>query len=130
MKRIDRLTELKHHLNNHENTSHIDWDSIAATKVLEGLFRDAKTLRRLYEHMCNGCTRDKAPQESWKAYDKARDGQMEWVDTRERVINKRIAKRLAGLSVDYYLQRDPRGGTLYLGTTSNNNYNAEGVFIR
>lgn len=91
--------------------------------------RDAITLRKLFEHQCNGCLRDKLPGESWSDYDLNREAQMEWVEKRVEVIEKRIDKKCKELNLPYYIQSDPRGASLYLGTNSDCNYNTEGVAI-
>ncbi len=91
--------------------------------------RDAITLRKLFEHQCNGCLRDKLPNESWSDYDLNREAQMQWVDKRVDTIEKRIDKRCKEFNLPYYIQSDPRGCSLYLGTTSDSCYNVEGVAV-
>lgn len=100
---------------------------------LEQLCRDSRTLRKLFECECNGCTREKSPGESWQDYDVDREKQMEWVDKRQNVVLKRIAKRCAALGVDFYIQSDPRGCSLYISKPNsgmnNTNYSTTGVAI-
>lgn len=100
---------------------------IDGTLVLK-LRRDAITLRRLYEYECNGCSREKFPHESWDDYCKHREEiQRPWIEKRIATVEKRIAKRCEG--IPYYIQSDPRGCSLYLGTTSESKYSTEGVAI-
>lgn len=96
---------------------------------IKPLRRAANLLRKLYEAECNGCTREKLSFESWEQYDKARDQQMLWVEKRVKAVETRIAKLCAELDIPFFLQTDPRGCSLYLGTTSDSRYNTEGVAI-
>lgn len=82
--------------------------------IIDKIGRDAITLRRIYECQCNGCTRDKLPNESWSDYDKARELQMTWVDKREEVLTARIKKNAESVGLQVYFQGDPRGASVYL----------------
>ena len=95
---------------------------------LIGLIRkDAITLHRLFEHECNACTREKFLWESWGDYNIARKKQMEWVEKRQTQVLVRLKSRLESVDIPYYIQSDPRGCSLYLCTTSRENYHQEGI---
>lgn len=96
---------------------------------IRGIRRDAITLRKLFEHSCNGCIREKHPLESWPAYDLSRIQQMAWVDKRIEAVEKRIAKRCKAIGISFYIQSDPRGCSIYLGTNDECRYNTEGIAI-
>lgn len=96
---------------------------------LADLARHAVTLRKLFEHECNGCTRDKLPGETWEQYDRARVDQLAWVEQRIEKERELISRKCAFLEVPYYIQGDPRGPSLYLGTSSSASYSTEGVAI-
>ena len=98
-------------------------------EIVAKLRRDAITLRRLFECECNGCTRDPLKYESLENYDQARERQMEWVEKRIEQVKKRIARICKGLELTHFIQSDPRGCSLYLGTDSKENYHQEGVAI-
>jgi len=89
------------------------------------LLKHAVTLRRLFECLCNGCTREKLPHESWAEYDIARTAQMKWVDERIAKTEKLILKYLdqLGLTLNHF-NRDPRGPAVYL--TIGEHYNTWG----
>ena len=99
---------------------------------LRSLVRLAASMHKLLECECNGCTREKLPHESWNDYDEARRHQIEWVEQRQIKVLATIAKNVALLDLHYYIQSDPRGGTLYLSTTKLDqmNYHQMGVLIR
>lgn len=86
-------------------------------------------LRRLFEYSCNGCTREKTHYESWKEYDAAREQQMIKVDRDIVRTEIKIAQICDDLKIPYYIQSDPRGCALYIGTSSDTSYNTEGVAI-
>lgn len=102
------------------------------TPALRTLYRNAKTYHHLIECDCNGCTREKYPHESYDQYDKARVKQMEWVEQRKDKVYATIEKAACELNLNFYIQGDPRGGTLYLSKEKLNsqNYHEKGVFIR
>jgi len=94
------------------------------------LRKAAITLRGWYEHECNGAIQ--RDEETGGAY---------WYNTntgkraykapdRERGAVKRIDAICKRLGLNYYLQTDPRGGTLYVDVQPipDNNYN-RAVFI-
>ena len=97
----------------------------------------ARTLRRYFEYQCNGCTREKLPFESWEEYDTARGRAMQWVEKRVAIVEKQIEKLCKTpspvLTLNYYIQRDPRGGTLYLAKDytllDSENYSTKGELI-
>lgn len=89
----------------------------------------AMKLRRLYEHQCNGCTREKFLFESWADYDQSRKQQIITVDKNVERITEQVKVICTQLDIPVYFQTDPRGCSLYLGTTNDSNYNTEGVAI-
>lgn len=97
---------------------------------IKPLRRAAMTYHHLLECECNGAIREKSPSESWNDYDESRNKyQIPWIEKRMQTIEKRIDTLCKELNIKYYIQTDCRGGTLYLGTDSDTNYNNEGVLI-
>lgn len=97
--------------------------------LIEKLRRDAITLQKMFEFECNGCTRDKMAHETWAQYDLIRDEQMKWVEKRQNAIIKRIKRRCEENHLLFYIQGDPRGCSLYIGTNDESNYSTQGVAI-
>ena len=90
--------------------------------ISSGEWHDFKKIRRLtmklhrqYEILCNGAT----VQDIIKAERKSSD------------IEFKICKIVNNLGLNCYFQRDPRGGTLYVGKKHLNdqNYYTDGVFV-
>lgn len=100
----------KNWLNTIDRLPVLDWDSYVALR------RAAIALHTWYEHECNGAIQrdgdacEGAPYwyntNTGKRLYKARD--------MERGATKRIASICQRLGLHYYLQTDPRGGTLYV----------------
>lgn len=124
-----RLAMIRKRLKANEHTQKIDWHTDTNHKILKHLKRDAVTLGRLYEAGCNGCTREKLKRETWKEYDQARIGQIDWINKRVAQVENRIAKVCRALDIPFYLQTDPRGCSLYLGSDSDISYDTQGIAI-
>jgi hypothetical protein len=114
---------MKHKTKSEQETDNITRYAIGKTELtLESKYAyAAKQIRKLsvthhklMEFECNGCTRDKLDCESWPAYDKAREIQMKWVETREKQIEKLIEKHAAVLHLKVRFEGDPRGCTVRL----------------
>lgn len=98
----------------------VDWEN----PFLFQLRSNAITLRTYNEYLCNGCTREKLPHESWKDYDIARQGQMDWTERRVKLVKNRIKKAANVLGLYVYFQNDPRGCSVYVDVKPipDNNY--------
>lgn len=127
MKERNRIDEIRSELYRANYTNAPDWFQHGATLIT--LRRTANRLRKLYEHSCNGCTRDKYQFESWSEYDKARELQMIKNDKAIERAEKRIKDLCDEIGMKFYIQSDPRGCALYLGTDSDTSYNTQGVAI-
>lgn len=97
------------------------------------LHRLARRLRDRLIERCNGCTREKLPAESWAAYD--RDRFQRQIPSIERAIRRaefRIFDLCQAGNIYFYIQKDPRGPSLYVSREqfSDTNYatNAEAIF--
>lgn len=89
----------------------------------------ASLLRLRFEYKTNGCTRSKLPFETYEEYDEQRKIQMD-------INGALIARTIASIeficqraNVPFYIQKDCRGPSLYLGTNSDALYLTLGVAI-
>jgi hypothetical protein len=99
-------------------------------KELKPLRQLAVTLGKYFECQCNGAIREKLKDETWQQYDNDRNNiQIPYIEKRIIHLEKLIDKKCKALNIPYYIQGDPRGLTLYLGTTSDTRYDTEGVAI-
>jgi hypothetical protein len=91
------------------------------------LRRAALTLRRWYEHECNGVIqRDGDDGEGAPYWYSPRTGErISPANDREKGAIKTVARICKALGIEYFLQTDPRGGTLYVDNKPipDNNYN-------
>ena len=89
--------------------SYVEWEEIKKLRRL------AKKLHRQYEAICNGAT----VQDIVKAERKSSD------------LEFKIREIVTNLGLNCFFQRDPRGGTLYIGKKylNNQNYYTDGVFV-
>lgn len=94
------------------------------------LRRRATTLHKLLVCECNACTRDKLPHETWEAYDNNREKyQIPWIEKRLKAVMKTIDKACKEMDIKYYIQTDPRGSTLWIGSDNDDRYNTEGYCV-
>jgi hypothetical protein len=99
-------------------------------KQLAPLRRLAITLHNYFTCQCNGAIREKLKDETWQQYDNDRNNiQIPYIEKRIAYFERLIATKCKYLNIPYYIQGDPRGLTLYLGTTSGTRYDTEGVAI-
>lgn len=94
------------------------------------LRRRATTLHKLLLCECNACTRDKFIFESQEIYDRNRiDYQIPWIEERLKVVMNTIDKACKEMDIKYYIQTDPRGSTLWIGSDNDDRYNTEGYCV-
>ncbi len=88
------------------------------------LRRAALTLHRWYEHECNGAIQRDEETNKPYWYNVNSGGRISLVPDREKGAEKSIMKICTRLGLHYYLQTDPRGGTLYMDNKPipDNNY--------
>ena len=98
------------------------------------LYRLAKKLHRCFEIDCNGTDRDKSKYETWEEYDIYRDNILSSNELLQGRIYSKIDKICKANNLNYYIQSDPRGGTLFVCDSNTEinqgNYNAVGIYIK
>ena len=90
----------------------------------EGLRRAAMTLHRWYENECDGTIQRDEDTGVCHWYNADTGNRCGIALDREKGAEKAIAKICTALGLHYYLQTDPRGGTLYVDVQPipSNNY--------
>lgn len=92
----------------------------------------AKELHKTFENDCNGCIREKYSFESWKDYDIDRERQMIENEIKQKTFLRRIKTYCESLGLNFYIQSDPRGNTLYVSKMeelNQENYHNKGELI-
>lgn len=99
------------------------------TDKIDTIRRAAITLRTWYEHECNGVIQRDENNIPYRHYGKYMENKYRTPD-REKGAIKRISEICSELNLHYYLQTDPRGGTLYVSDQPLNSMNyTNGIFI-
>lgn len=97
---------------------------------IKSLHRAAKRLHRWYEHECNGVIQrdDDTGKPYW--YSSVTGKRLGVAYDVERAAHTTIARVCSELGLYYYLQTDPRGGTLYISNEPLDCQNYDrGVFV-
>jgi hypothetical protein len=94
-----------------------DYDNFArCTKI-------AIKLHRHYIYACNGTTREKLNFENWNDYQTLMNNDLDRIEqVNDKLIDK-LDQLTKKMNVNYFIQSDPRGGTLYLDTKEINQSN-------
>ncbi len=85
-----------------------------ANEDYRALRRAAMTLHRWYEHECNGVIQRDEETNKPYWYNANTGKRISSAADREKGAEKTIMKICTRLGLHYYLQTDPRGGTLYV----------------